>query len=562
MKTLVLVNTSDRVSYARLETSLLNILDFYQFWYETIDISRTLLDSIELENVSLCIIAQEGLGKSLSNLDFSLLFKNVSAGMGLAIFDGMPNAFDPLFSSLSGAGPFTQHPCEAIEIEKESWPGRHCATQTVSFLLPVLCSSLHNLPAEWNPLLRTPDKAVCGMWRTYGKGKLALIGLSAQLWHQNYLGHGEGLDGLFRNTMLITAKKPFVFKGMAPYVTCRIDDASGSGSIFKSQQETGEGFRYLTILNDYGFIPSVGLFTRDIQKEDIPVIKKSFFNGSADFSPHAFSDPDNTDAFPIYLDKEGKEFSHDRLEAHFAEIDHSFATWGIKPSRTVNAHFFHMGLNAFPFLKARNQFFSMSCIRPGKAFADPKAFQWRPKPFGKNNFCLDFFEEDPEIFNGVSHPGEISSTRVDFDFLHGCTPFWKESSSNQIPLAVSRGVFQILRGLENLSFGCMMFHEQRVHHLTRSEWEETVCEIHSQLRNVPHIQASYDTILLYAKNRLRSTILHIDHKGDTLRITLQGSSNQTQLLSLVNEESAGPSIHFLEVPAFERSIEITFKISG
>ncbi|HPP66995.1 MAG TPA: hypothetical protein PKX05_03670, partial [bacterium] len=77
MKIFLLCDSSDYVSYQRFENSILSALDFYQVWYQVIDISYTLLEPTEFSNANLLIIAQETIGKKLSPDDWKIIFKQV-----------------------------------------------------------------------------------------------------------------------------------------------------------------------------------------------------------------------------------------------------------------------------------------------------------------------------------------------------------------------------------------------------------------------------------------------------------------------------------------------------
>ncbi|MDD3726507.1 MAG: hypothetical protein PHI44_04865, partial [Candidatus Ratteibacteria bacterium] len=281
--------------------------------------------------------------------------------------------------------------------------------------------------------------------------------------------------------------------------------------------------------------------------------------GLAEFSPHAFSDPKNINEYPIYMKHSGEEFSDEELKNNFEKVDRRFAEWDITPSLTVNAHFGEIGLNALPFLKARGQRYLMNPIRIGKLWNDPSSYQWDVAPYGIPSFSMGPIPEDRDFFNIVSHPGKMDSSSPDFDFLCGCTTFWNESHNTDIKKAIERGIFHILRGLENGFFGCLMTHEQRIAYLQPEEWTEIIRNISTGIRKVPHILKSYDYISRYAESRALYRIESAEYKNG-ISIHLKGKNIMPQYLYLFTDEGDKVVERFLEVPTFENSVVLQFSV--
>ncbi|HOK80753.1 MAG TPA: hypothetical protein PK303_07970 [bacterium] len=547
MKTLVLCDSSDFVSYQRFENSILNALDFYQIWHQSIDISYTLIDSIELDETCLLIIAQEGIARKLGPSDWRLIFKKVAAGMGLVIFDGALNTYQQAISPYTGIPSFNIEKTGSFSLE-DTWISELAAEKTIHTNIPVLTNYPLEIDETWHVFLRNHKGNPVGIWKKFGKGKACIIGISQGIWHKNCLGHTCGFDSVFWRCLVLTAKKPFVFKAVPPFVTCRINDAIGSGSF---EQSLVNQFRYISILNESGFVPHVGLCINQVQQESVPYIRELYYQAKAEFSAHAFTSHHYEKDPSIYMGSDGREFSFEQLKAHFEQIDNFFNHLNIKPAKTINAHRSQIGYNAIGFFKQRQQTFSASFLKPGKIFSDPRALSWEPKPFGIINFCVDYLDENQDIFNAVSNPGRISEKGADIDFLDRAT-------SNLS--AIENGIFQIKRGLENLSFGCLMFHEKNCENFAVSDFEMTVGMIATEIKKIPNIPKPYDYIAAYLKNRLDSKIVSMKHKNSHLFITLSGKSILPQFLYCFLEN--GPHIvqNFLEIPTFEKSIELTYKL--
>ncbi len=558
MKTRVIVDSGNQVNYRRAGRSVLRALDHMGVYYEPIDLSWFRLSSGELENAHLLILAQEGIGKSLSAEESGVILKMVNQGMGLLVLDGYLGWYPPLFLKEINLERGDSGKTESLKV----YPGNRItgkiSRQEVEVKMPVLSYSVPETP-EWSPLLLDGERNICAAYRKFGRGRIVFSFLSASLWQNEYLGFTAGLDGLFRRSVSWAAKKPFITKSMPPFVTARIDDVSFSGGQTVLSRDTVDELRWLDMMNRFGFVPNAGLFIDDIQSCDVRRMREKYYDGLAEFSPHAFSDPGNINEKAIYMKHNGQEFPDDVLMENFKKVDGKFAEFGITPSKTVNAHFAEIGLKALPFLKARNQRYLMNLIRVGRPWSDPSAHSWDVEPYGKPASSMGIIPEDKDFFNVTSHPGEMDSGAPDFDFLYGCTPFWNENPSADIGKAVERGLFHIKRGIENGFFGCLMAHEQRIAHLSPGEWEKILKGISSGLKEVPHTFKSYDYISGYAENRTFYRIEKAEFKQN-LSVWLKGRSAMPQYLCLFLDEGENTVESFLEVPAFEKSVELSFRI--
>jgi len=560
MRTLVIVNSTHTVPFRRVNRAVFQALQHFGVWYETIDHGWVRISEEELRNVSLLIIGQEGIGKNFSNEEFSIILRRVQQGMGLVIFDGFLSGYPSIFLKTMGmeqpAGTMTS----SVKILAESWMGRHQPFHDVPFKQPVPCYPVDMKAGIWRPLLLSDTNLPAAVFGRLGRGKIILFCLSAGVWQDEYLGHAEGLDGIFWRSLAWAAQKPFVMKTMPPFVTGRIDDVSAGGSPVASAPETVRRLHWLEELNRGGFRPHLGVFLDDIGTEDSVVIRQKFIEGLAEFSPHAFKDPRNRNEFPIYMNHDGTDFNPAVLKKNFERVDQRLAAWGIRPSKTVNAHFGEIGLAALPHLKERGQTHLMNVCRVGKAYADPKSRAWDLRPYGKIHFSLDFIPEDPAFFNVMSAPGTYGvSDKPDFDFLFGCTTFGKENPSLDCGKAVRQAMRSIRSGLQNRFFGCLLTHEQRISHIRPEEWEQITGEIAGELKGIPHMMKRHDEISSYAENRARCEIVNAEYTNELI-VRMKGETRTPIFISLFSDEGDTVRESFLEIPPFEKTAEMNFKI--
>lgn len=563
METKVIVDSSKIVSYSRCEKAIFYAIEHFGFYYKIIDLAFERFSSEELENTNLLILGQEGLGISLGETEASVILKKVYSGMGLVIFDGYIERYPEGFLKTLRIEKVSPKKTSKIKLNPDCWICQGTILNEIELKNDVIFCSIKDERKLWKPFLFSEENDICGIYGYFGKGKVVIFLTSAGLWHDDILGHTEGLDDVFWRSLIWASKKPFITKTIPPFITARIDDVSGSGSKVAKYIETVERFKYVEILNRFNIVPNLGLFIDDVKEKDIEVMREKYYEKLAEFSPHAFSDPNNINEFPIYMKHDGEEFSDYEIQENFKKVDKKFSEFGIRPSLTLNAHFGEVGLKALPFLKERNQKFLMNIIRVGKSFNDPDAFRWDLMPYGKIEFSLSEIPEDKDFFNVVSMPfrierKEYSDKIVDFDFLYGCTQFWNENHLVDIKRAIKRGVFQIRRGLENKFFGCLMTHEQRISFLKLEQWEEIIRGIMNEIGLKDKIFKSYDYIGIYAKN-LKSVFFEKIQVKEKIEIILRGKTEIPLYFSIFHDVDDKVSSNFLEIPPFQNYVILNFK---
>jgi hypothetical protein len=87
----------------------------------------------------------------------------------------------------------------------------------------------------------------------FGNGRIVKWN-SYQWVFDEYLGPVWGMDDLIWRGIVWAARKPFVMQGLPPMVTMRVDDVDDRSPAMVNLQ-------WLSICNEYGLIPWVGVFT-------------------------------------------------------------------------------------------------------------------------------------------------------------------------------------------------------------------------------------------------------------------------------------------------------------
>jgi len=558
---LAVVDSSAAQARATAETALMLALQHFRAPRRVADLASgglaRHLDSLP----AVIIIGQPGLASKLSAADIDALCRVVRSGVGLINLDGELAARCPdlLAPVITGAAQVAFEAAAAITTGREHSIIAGRRSDRLPFTNPV--RSWPGRPAAGAAVLMEDDSgAPLVIAGGAGEGRIVHFCCAPELWTFDHLGHGAGLDDVFWRSIVWAARKPFAMLAMPPFVTVRIDDASGSGSIFaRARDSAALRFDYIDELNRHGFLPNVGLFIDDITEDDVAVIHAKWAAKEAQFSPHAFRDPRNIAEFQIYMRHEGTEYSEEELRENFERVDEKFAAWRITPSRTLNAHFYEAGVNAVPFFRERGWMYMMTEVRFGKGYRDPEARTWFPRPYGHFGYILDEMPDYPEFFDVLSHYNPAVGLAGSVDFLGGKTVFWNESMHNNLEGAIEQGAAMIARGLDNLVFGVLMTHEQRIASLGIAEWRRILHGIIRELEGYEKIFVPYDEISDYARARHAVDLGRATYReGDgTLECAIVGEADRELLLHVFTEEQGEVVRTFHRLPAGR---EVVFQV--
>jgi len=567
----VIVDSSQKNTYSILRETTFSALEHFGMPYQIINLNK---DSFSIDDLLSCcgiIIPQEHLGDSFSLKNVEDITKAVEEGVGLVNFDIFIKRYPSSLRNIFGLSTSEGYQVNLINSLKII-NNKHYITYTremndiIYFKRPIEAIKISQIKRDVDILMQYENNYPLLLATSFRKGRAIQFLFSPKVWLKKFLGHACGLDDIFWKSIVWSTKKPFTMKAMPPFVTAKIDDVSGSNSLFgKKENSANLHFRYLDSLNKYGYLPNIALFIDDISDEDGKIIKLKYDNKLADFSPHAFADPKNINEKPIYMKHDGSEFSEEELKRNIAKVDAKFSKWGIKLSKVLTAHFGEIGVNALPFLKERRQVFSIPIMRFGKHYNDPKAWDWDPKPYSNPAYTFDFIPDYPDFFCVVCTYDQVGIddyTTPHFDFLFSCTPFWNENPYVDVEKAAKRGAEHIKRGLDSLFFGCLLTHEQRIATLSIEEWDKVFSRIDELTSKYDKIFRSYEYIAQYAKNKVKSHIKEASYNSSSkeIKCTLNGETDMPLQLYIFRDKDKGVEYKLETIPAFTGSITVSFKV--
>ncbi len=562
------------------------------------------------------ILAQEGVSQALSPEEQSCLLAGLEAGGGLVSFDPWLPLHAPALAAGLGLGSGALGgSCSLLRTESNDLFVTHTRElgQVLKLIQPVpLLPITIREGGVRVPIVAERGEPAVALGRQ-GAGRWVHYGLSPRVWLNDCLGHANGLDDVFWRSIVWASRKPFLMKAMPPFVTVRLDDCQGIGSLWWSIQSglrqepahlpesvvrmlydlvpgwrsVAYGFQYIDVFNKHGIIPEVGLYPDQVSREDRVRLKQYFDAGRAEFSIHAMSeylDYDHGRVINLLYQKgwhqaqDGSyvidEHTPEDLGNLFMRADQFWAETGMRPGRVVNSHYTNPGLNSLPFLKARGQDMVMGGYLFGRWYDSHYKDPWSRAPYGTMGLIFDYMPV-PEGMPGVAYgdffcaeahyydpyrwasEGQVDDDDID---LAGKTLRAPGREEADLEAAARSIVRQVRIGLDSLFFGCLFAHEQGLATLTAPELDEILSLSDRALRRYDRLFAPYEHIAEYAKCKVDSHIEQADEREAGVVCRLSGRTTLPLQLYLFVDQGEGCRYEFRDVPAFAEGLWLALPV--
>jgi hypothetical protein len=338
------------------------------------------------------------------------------------------------------------------------------------------------------------------------EARILQVMISSQVLNEGVLGHINKLSTFFERALIWASKKPFALKTIPHFLSIRVDDVSGAS-----------GFSYLDPICKHHFIPLLGLLLEDLPERSLNRLKKLNAMYPLSLSPHGL-----TWEKPLYFDVSRKrELNESQLEENFWKIDTFYGKHGLRLPKTLNAHFYSVGIRCKPFLLERGIRYVMNEIPLGSSRG---TFWPTALPYGRNSYNLCFADSSEEIVN-FSFQGFGRSSYLaphDHDWLWGCTPYHGENMKVDADQAVRRGVEHIERAFWAKFPAYLMTHEQRLSLIDPLELDSILWRIEASLHGdgFTPVYENMDSIIDYLVSAWNVRIYEVNQTA----IRLQGEA--------------------------------------
>ena len=532
-----------------VDKTILVALEHFGVPYRILDLAIDRFTPETLGGCAAILLAQNGLGQSLTDRRQQDIAEAVSTGVGLVNFDYDLRLYGGPLLEIFGFERVDQNPyaTNQIRIREEPHyitamqdPGEsHRLEQMVSAVMvkrwghdvdvlahgilgkEQLIHSRHLVPGN---AMEPGDYPILFAARR-GKGRAVQFTVNLRIWLNNVFGHGREMDDLFWRAIVWAARKPFAANMLPPFVCMSVDDCNGRTD-----------FRYAEVAAEHGFVSLPTVNIRNVPKRLLPKIRQLVQSGKALFNTHAL------DYYELLNFNFGKgECTPQELDARFALHDAFWKEVGVRPSETFRGHWGEYGVKALPYFKQRGILYFNPVLAMGllKMEQPGAAGYW---PYGLTNRMYDHLPDDAELFGFSSFP-----PRGREDFLTGCTALCGENPTNEIAKAARSAARAIKHGLRSGFFGELVTHEQKFDALGVDAWDRILARCGELTQDYEQIFADHDHIAHYLRSKHGTSIAEANTAGGSIRVRMVGRASTPLQLSVFHDDPSDVRREYREV---------------
>jgi hypothetical protein len=383
--------------------------------------------------------------------------------------------------------------------------------------------------------------------KSFGNGRAVQWG-SYDWMSYTVKGPMYGIDDLIWRSFVWAARKPFLLRGLPPFLTMRVDDESGP-------------LEWIRIANEFGIKPWAGLFYKNIDPNEAVELSNIVNNGLATVSIHA-----KDDGTFFYYDHGVGDFTSNIVDSNFAEGTHWHQQYNIPISKFVLPHYYEFGKNVFQKLDEWGVEFVGTVMPPGDGYRSSSWLLNGPFRFfeAANSGSADplFYADFLDI---PSHP------ELDGIFFNCVTEIRDDAGYEWYPdLAdvsgsISRGTRQVQRAMDAMALATLFTHGQYVSDSWNSNagenWRLILKGITESIQHYEPIYVTMDYACQYLRSIQTSYISSATYDQTTNRINanLLGDSDLETLFYVFKE---GESVTTVVVPVFSGAIQVSIGINN
>lgn len=536
-----------------VEETVLAALAHFGMPFRLLDLAEERPKPESLDQSAGILLAQNGLGESLTHAETGLIAGAVRNGAGLVNFDydlrgyngplleifgfdrinPHPYATDTVrmqerdhfITELQSPGEFHTFDRMVTAIAAEKW-GESVVPLADGILGKEQLIYIRHL-APWSAF--EPRNYPLAFATEWGEGRAVQFTLNSRVWRNAFYGHARGMDDLFWRSIVWTARKPFAANMIPPFVTMSWDDCEGR-----------HDFAFADIANSYGFKPMPSLFIANVPERLFPKIRAGMQNGEIHYNSHAL------DYYRLLIYNFGKgECSQAELESNFAFADAFWKRVGAHPCATLRFHWGEYGVRALPFLKERGHRFFCPALQTGLHKAD-MCLQDGFWPYGLQTCYYDYLPDDHDFFAFAA-----MLARHHEDFLTGCTPYLRENEKTDVEKAAGNAALQIRHGLRAGFYAEIVTHEQKFDAVSMDEWDRILARTQALTDDYEKIYASHDEIGHYLQGKDGVRFERVTTDGAAMRYALAGRTSAPLRISVFRNQGDAVVREYREVDAFE-----------
>ena len=349
-----------------------------------------------------------------------------------------------------------------------------------------------------------------------------------------------GLDDLIWRSIVWAARKPFVMRGLPPFIAMRVDDTAGP-------------LWWIETANDVGLKPWVGLFIDQIDNSEAEHLATLVENGKATATIHAFTKDDF-----FFSPSSGGNWPDETMAAYYKEGTQWHILHNIPISKFVVPHYYQIGANAFNGLKNWGVEFIGTVMNPGTSYGSSwivggpyRLFEQRQSSQSQGPFYYaDFITvpNHPELNNQFFN----CMTEIRDDAGYEWYP------NNDVQGSIGRGTRQLKRALESIVLPTLFTHEYYIQAIARDRWRTILQGIINNLQAFNPFYVTMDYACQYLRALRTSKIANVSYDPvlKTVDATFLGQSDTNTIFHVFTGTEDGISPTIFQVPAFTESTTI------
>jgi hypothetical protein len=279
LNSLVLVNRNSPFYREGFEM-VLPYLDHFGIFYTLIDLAKEPFPN-NTENCPLVITVH----CMFNEQECAKLVDMARAGTGLVIFDADFIGLDDVDGSDAA---YKKINAKSIVIEEPlHWINDlHQPGEEIAFVQEILFQPLKT--NRKNAIITAGGKPFVSA-QVIENGRVVHWATAAWM-HSRVLGPLAGMDDIFWRSLVWAARKPFVFRGLPPLVTMRVDDVAGMGSAWSQTP-----LYWLQTAQQAGFKLGMGLFLYNLTEPAVNELRHHIQKGTTTALPEALGRPPRTE---------------------------------------------------------------------------------------------------------------------------------------------------------------------------------------------------------------------------------------------------------------------------
>jgi hypothetical protein len=551
---LVLVNSAS-ASYQDYPTYVKPYLDQFGVPYEELDVALHPVPA-DLSGYALIIIGQRSIDPTGSRLDSTAqdsITSAVHGGVGLVNLDNdLFVGTTPRYSLINtifgfGSGGATTGSDVTISAVPQYITQLHTSGETIATRTMTLAGI--TVPAGVK-VLATSGGAPFLTAATYGAGN-AVQFASYDWMSYDVLGPLRGLDDLVWRSVVWAARKPFVMRGMPPFVTFRMDDVSNP-------------MTWIPAANEAGFIPWAGVFTNDIDPTEAAGLSRLAHAGKATVGLHAFG----TNDFFYFDHNNGVNFSDEQMAANYTAGSAWFTANNIPISTYLVPHYYEIGSNAFTGLLS----WGVSCVGtqmdPGQLEATAPWMRAGPFRTTQSGQAYDrnanpYYSDFMTVPGHPEYNGQFFNLMTEIRDITG----YEWQPSTDVANSIATGTAWLTRPIDGMEMATLFTHEYILPNngVTSAEWSATMNGIAANLAPYHPIYISMDQACAYARALSTSKLSEAsyDPGSNSVTATFMGSAAVATKFYVFTDTSGGAiSQALVDSQSFSAGTAVTYTLPG